>query len=74
MKESITKLRKYFPEYEIIIGGDLNGDLDYGFQISPTEDKPTNIHVFPNLKTDLTVNKKRTMMQAQKHKANKFIN
>lgn len=35
MKSSIEKIKKHFPEYELIIGGDLNGDLEFGFQISP---------------------------------------
>lgn len=31
MKDSLGKLKQYFPEYEVIVGGDINGNLEYGF-------------------------------------------
>lgn len=71
MKQSIMKLKQYFPEYEIIIGGDINGPMEFGFQV-PINKLPVSVNVYPNVAKDATVNKKRTLMQAQKHKANEY--
>ena len=70
MKKSIEKVRRVLPEYEIIIGGDINGPLEFGFQLLPEKNKPFSLHVYPNKDQHSTVLKKRTLMQAQKNKAN----
>ena len=33
MKQSLAKIKKNLPQYDFIIGGDLNGKLEYGFKI-----------------------------------------
>ena len=70
MKNSLTKLKKNFPKLRIVAAGDYNGYIEHGFMIQTEPDKSFPIYVFPDAKTTPTCNKKRTLIQAQKNKAN----
>ena len=59
-------MRKVVPNYEIIVGGDLNSFLS-------VKDAPEGFHLYPDQPDQLTTVKKRTMTQAQFHKGNKII-
>lgn len=52
------------------MGADLNANLEFGFEITGHKGVKEQVNVFPNFATDTTVYKKRTLIQAQKHKAN----
>lgn len=56
------------PEMHVICGGDLNTQLKQeGFEFNTKQ--PTKMNVYPDYLTQITANKKRTMMQEQRHKA-----
>lgn len=69
MKDTLRKLKKFFPELKIIAGGDYNTNIEFGFTIEPEHGKLLGIQVVPDSNTESTCNKKRTLMQAQKNKA-----
>ena len=52
------------------MGGDINGPLKDDIVFEIREGTQEKINVFPNLERSITVNKKRTLIQPQKHKAN----
>lgn len=53
---------KFMPEMHVICGGDLNTQLKQeGFEFNTKQ--PTKMNVYPDYLTQITANKKRTMMQ-----------
>lgn len=60
LKVGLTDLKKHLPEYDIILGGDLNSYL-------PPFSK--EFYFYPDSENQLTTIKKRTMTQGQFHKA-----
>lgn len=64
MKKSLLALNKQFPNYHIIVGGDIN--IFMGFD--GTFEKTFNF--YPTKEEELTTIKKRTMTQGQYHKGN----
>lgn len=60
LKVGLTDLKKHLPDYDIILGGDLNSYL-------PPFSK--EFYFYPDSENQLTTIKKRTMTQGQFHKA-----
>ncbi|CAM6005157.1 unnamed protein product [Sphagnum balticum] len=67
LKRSLLDLRNACPDYEIILGGDINSFLQ---SEKPFSDK---FNCYPDSEKVLTTIKKRTMTQGQFHKGNKVI-
>lgn len=67
LKKGLIELKTVLPEYEIILGGDLNSYL------SPPNEFRSLLHMYPRSEEQLTTIKKRTMVQGQFHKGNKII-
>jgi hypothetical protein len=64
VKKGLTDLKKALPEYDIIVGGDLNSFL-------PPFSK--DFYIYPENDHQLTTIKKRTMTQGQFNKAEKVV-
>ena len=71
MKQTIQLLKKQLPNLHIIAAGDLNSPLNPDFEF-PVDEKQKMMSVFPDTDKYITANKKRTMMQPQRHKAEKL--
>ena len=63
MKEGLLQLKKKLPDYDIILGGDINSYL---------EPFSKELNFFPNSQ-EMTTVKKRTATQGQYHKADQII-
>ena len=78
MKEDIEELKKYNPEYSFIVAGDLNSEIKEDLKIktlqSGGKSSLVKVYVFPPPKSEqhITCNKKRSLMQPQRHKAEKL--
>lgn len=67
MKKTLLGLRKKYCWYHFIIGGDINSFMG----TDGTFEKVFNF--YPNIQSDLTSIKKRTMTQTQHHKGNVVV-
>lgn len=67
MKESLLALQAKFPNYNYIVGGDINSYMGH----DPNFEKV--FRFYPENESDLTTIKKRTMTQGQYHKGNKVV-
>lgn len=65
LKEGLMTLKRKLPDYEIILGGDLNSFLE---SFTP------ELYFFPDSADQMTTVKKRTATQGQYHKADKIVN
>lgn len=66
LRQGLAALKSTLPQYEVILGGDLNSFLK-------VPDLPKGFSMYPDEPGQLTTVKKRTMTQAQFHKGNKII-
>lgn len=64
LKEGLLKLKKKLPDYDIILGGDLNSYLDC---------YTSELNFYPSEESEMTTVKKRTATQGQYHKADKMV-
>lgn len=71
--EDIKDIKKYNPEYSIICAGDLNTQIKENFSVRTAKDESREMNIFPppGSKNYITCNKKRTLIQPQRHKAEK---
>lgn len=71
MNSILALLTEKLPEYNFVIGSDLNGNYKMDTRLK-YEEKEFPVFVYPDCEKEATVNKKRTMMQVQKNKANEL--
>ena len=64
MKKGLSEIKKILPEYDLIVGGDINSYL------APFS---KDFFCYPNDEKQLTTIKRRTMTQGQFHKGNKIV-
>ena len=71
MFENLIEINRYNPEYSYICTGDLNSEIkaDNKFIKSRGKKNPINVFPLPGSTDHITCNKKRTMIQPQRHKA-----
>ena len=74
MFQHLLEIKKYNPEYSYICTGDLNSEIkaDNKFIKIGSRKSPLNIFPPPGSPGHITCNKQRTMVQPQRHKAEKL--